>query len=127
MSGILDKIEEKTKGSARPSYGGDNGSGEKNEINMAWALIVSVMCMILAAGILISLVFAFSYDICLFLYEYIIYLAGVIGLLLAYSIYMSFKAMKKRTMVAMLNIIFSLAAIVLVIIPFLTGLLYLWG
>ena len=125
MSGILDKIEQMSQQTnAGMMDTSSNVDAKEEPINMSMAVVISIFCLILSAMILISLIFAFSYDLCKFLDEYIIYIAGVIGVLLLISIYMSLKALKKRFVISILNIIFSVVAILLVIIPFVTGLLY---
>ena len=93
--------------------------------NILFAILISFFSLLISGFLLVSLVLAFSYDLCIFLDSYYIYIAIVIGLFLAYSVYQSIAICRcKFSIVAIINIIFSLVALFLIIVPFIFGLLY---
>lgn len=98
---------------------------ENKGVNLSLALIFSIGGSVISIAILVCLILAFSYDLCIFLDNYYYYIAAVIGILLVISIYYSLSSFKQKvTFAGIFNIIISLIAIVLIIIPFLTELIY---
>ena len=132
-------LEEKKQTVYDKLYGGSEAEAEaalskkrkineddEHYVNLGFAMIISVASLILATTILVVLYLGWAYDLAVFLDSYFLYIAGIIGAGLLYSLYLSFLSFKRQfSIVTLLNIIIAGIALLFVIIPFLAGLLYL--
>lgn len=119
-SRIYDVETDKSKTSKNNIKATANG-----EVNYLVPMVIGIAGIIIAVFCLISLYFCFSYDLCLFLDSYFVYITGVCGIILLICIYYSAKSIKESFhFIALLNILLSLAALIIFIIPLITGLLY---
>ncbi len=123
MASILDRInEEKEKN--KIIYEEKEEEKEKS-VNLALYLALTIVSLLISSGAIVALILAFSYDLCIMLDNYYVYIAVVIGCVLSFSIYKSAVSIKKRfSILSIINIIISLITIVTIIIPFVTGLIY---
>ncbi len=93
--------------------------------NLSLGVIITLASIIISIAGLFALVISFSYDLCIIMDKYYMYCAIVCGILLLYSIYISVMKIRKMfSILAILNIILSLCAMVFFVIPFVTGLIY---
>lgn len=123
--GILDKINEKVNESNEKVSTINSGNDSEDKPNVLFASIISIFGIISSLTLFVSLFFAFSYDLCIILDSYYLYIVGVLGVLMLISIYICLKALKEKMIViSIINITLSLIAIIIFIIPLLTGLLY---
>lgn len=123
--GILDKINEKAIESTGQVNITSSLNDSEDKTNVLFATIISILGIIISIALLVCLLFAFSYDLCIILDSYYLYIAGILGALMLIGIYICLRALKEKMIVmSIINIILSLIAIVIFIIPLLTGLLY---
>ena len=114
-------------------YGNNNSNNQKNneilddeKVNNLIPSIVAFTGFIVSIFCLITLLLCYSFDLCVFLDNYYVYIAGVSGIFLLIGVYFSFKSLKQKfNLLSILNLLLSVITIVVFIIPFLFGLLYL--
>ena len=74
----------------------------------------------------ISLYLCYSYDLCVFFDNYYLYIACVACVVMLYGIFSAaFAIHKKFSIIGVINIVLCLLAIIVYIIPFVLGLVYL--
>lgn len=125
MSDIFDRIYGNNGNTDLNNNRKNNDEEENNKVNNLIPLILSIVGLIISLFCILSLAFCFSYDLCVFLDNFYIYIACIAGVILIISIYFSFKSIKEKfNVLSIINLIMSLIAIVVFIIPMLFGMVY---
>lgn len=119
MSDIYSKIYENDDKNIKKE---DN----EEKVNNLIPIILTFVGLIISLFCFATLILCYSYDLCVFLDNYYIYIVAVSGVILMIGIYFSFKSLKQKfNIISIVNVFLSFVAIILFVIPILTGLLYL--
>ena len=130
---MVDDIYSKIYGPAPTTNGGEttpkkgkqkhyNLEEGEEKVNIAVPLTISLVCLVIGVFAFLSLLLQYSYDFCIIMDTYYVYVASVLALALFYDIFVSIKGLKQRfNLFYVINLVLCIVGLLVFVLPFAMG------